>query len=320
MTEHRVGLVYPLDDEPTAKLLSDSVTVVVPENDGPEAMTRLLAEVDAVIMRSPAKIDREQIAESPGLRIIAGLGAGTDTVDLDAAADHRVRIVNASGVSPETIGEYVIAAMSLARRGLFRANYALRTGENFEWKKRTAYRGRQVTGCTLGVVGFGHIGKAAARMAQAAFNVRVLAYDPVVTIDDPSVRQVHDLNELMRESDVVSMHTPLLPSTRKLIGAEHLRLLGRDGVFINISRGGVVDQDALLDALENGTLGNAVLDVYDPEPPSDETLARLTALPGVFLTPHLGGQTFEAHAARERSVVEQVLAALGSESTGTGGR
>jgi len=171
--------------------------------------------------------------------------------------------------------------------------------------------GREVSGKTLGVVGFGHLGREVARRAKAGWDLRVLAYDPIVdqaAFDDAGVERQTDLHTLLAESDFVTVHVPLMDATRGLIGRAELEAMKPEAIFVNASRGAVVDEQALIEVMQAGGIAAAAVDVWDPEPPSPDH--PLFQLDNVFVTPHMAGVTAESRAAGAKQVADTVLSAL----------
>jgi len=191
------------------------------------------------------------------------------------------------------------------------AYFSTRAVEAGTWPRQMLSQGREASGKALGLVGFGSIGRLTARKA-AALGMRVLGYDPVVRPDDPAWRehgaQHRDLNALLAESDVVSLHVPLTPQTRGLLGAERLSRMKRDAVLVNTARGGIVDEAALASMLRDGRLGGAALDVFDREPLAAGS--PLAGAPRLVLTPHIAGVTVEANERVSALIAERVAAAL----------
>jgi phosphoglycerate dehydrogenase-like enzyme len=220
-------------------------------------------------------------------------------------------VLSAPGLNARAVAEYVLAVMIGASRRLDAAFGYLPVAHP-EWIARMAVlRGRELGGQTLGIVGFGHVGRAVAAMTRGGLGMRVVAYDPFVRADPALVdAQCESLPELLTQSRVVSMHVPLTELTRAMIGAAELELLGPDGLLINTARGPVVDAPAVADALTRGRLWAAALDVYDVEPPDPALIAQLRMAPHLVLTPHIAGISHEAGAALAWRSVHDLLAAL----------
>jgi (S)-sulfolactate dehydrogenase len=259
-----------------------------------------------LVVRNRCRVDAALLeAAGPSLRVVGRLGAGLDNVDLSACAAAGVRVVFARGANADAVCEYVFAALLHLFRGLAEAAAAVRGGS---WP-REAYSGREMGGRTLGVVGLGEVGRRLATRA-AAFHMRVVGCDPLVPPERLRGVPVDalDLDGVLAASDVVSLHLPLLPDTRHLIGARALRRMRRGAILVNAARGGIVDEEALAEAVRSGRLGGAALDVREQEPPPQPD--ALAGLPGVLLTPHIAGITAESQARVCAMVVADVLAVL----------
>lgn len=284
MTSWLTWVPRPIDDAACERLREvGEVAVGVPWEE-------VAGRVDAVLLRS-ARMDRAQIEAAPRLRIIARHGAGYDTVDLAAARERGVAVTVTADANAVSVAEHTLALILAVVRRVAAADAGVRQGR---WDQaRRAAVGQELDGKALGLVGFGRIGRRVARMA-AAFDMTVMATDQDAHVE----RAAHDLGvrlvglpELLATSDVISLHVPLLPATRRLIDARALATVRRGAVLVNTSRGGLVDESALVDALDRGLLSGAGLDVFDEEPlAAGSPLLRAD----VTLTPHCGGQTVEA--------------------------
>ncbi|MBS1672356.1 MAG: phosphoglycerate dehydrogenase [Actinobacteria bacterium] len=276
-----------------------------------EALFAALADADAVLIRSATKIDAEALSHAPVLKVVARAGVGLDNVDIKAATAAGVMVVNAPTSNIVSAAELTVGhILSLARR-IPAAHASLSAGQ---WK-RSSYTGAELFEKTVGIVGLGRIGAlVAARLA--AFDMRVVAYDPYVT----SARaqqlgvQLLSLEELVAESDFLTIHMPKTPETTGMIGAAQFSAMKPTAYVVNVARGGLIDEDALLVALQNGEIAGAGLDVFTSEPPAEGSTARaLTALPNVVVTPHLGASTDEAQEKAGVSVARSVRLALGGD-------
>ncbi|GAB6857387.1 phosphoglycerate dehydrogenase [Microbacterium xylanilyticum] len=276
-----------------------------------EALFAALADADAVLIRSATRIDAEALSHAPVLKVVARAGVGLDNVDIKAATAAGVMVVNAPTSNIVSAAELTVGhILSLARR-VPAAHASLSAGE---WK-RSSFTGTELFEKTVGIVGLGRIGAlVAARLA--AFDMRVVAYDPYVT----SARaqqlgvQLLSLEELVAESDFLTIHMPKTPETTGMIGAEQFRAMKPTAYVVNVARGGLIDEEALLVALQNGEIAGAGLDVFTTEPPAEGSTARaLTALPNVVVTPHLGASTDEAQEKAGVSVARSVRLALGGD-------
>jgi D-3-phosphoglycerate dehydrogenase len=265
-----------------------------------EALAEFLRGHDRAVIALES-VDAALLDALPGLRVISKYGVGLDSLDLDALEARGVRLGWTGGVNRRSVAELVIgSAISL----LHRVPIAAQEVKDGVWRQTV---GRQLTGRTVGIIGCGHVGKEVARLARA-FDCRVLAHD---ILDFPefyrerSVTPV-SLEAALREPDVVTVHLPLDASTRRMLSAERLALLRPDAVFVNMARGGIVDEAALCGLLAAGRLWGAAVDVFEVEPPVERALI---ALPNVIATPHIGGSTEEAILAMGRAAIAGLDAA-----------
>ncbi|MFN8108034.1 MAG: phosphoglycerate dehydrogenase [Nocardioidaceae bacterium] len=266
-----------------------------------------LPEAEAILIRSATKMDEEAIAVASRLRVIARAGVGLDNVDVPVATQYGVMVVNAPTSNITSAAELAVALMLAAARHISPAHAALRQGQ---WK-RSKYTGVEVVDKTVGIIGLGRIGFLVAQRL-AAFGVNLIAYDPYVQAGRAAqmgVRMV-TLEELMAEADFISVHLPKTPETVGLIGARELAMAKPALVLVNAARGGIVDEQALYDALSTGQIGAAGLDVYDTEPCTDSPLFTLD---NVVATPHLGASTDEAQEKAGVAVAESVRLAMAGE-------
>jgi phosphoglycerate dehydrogenase-like enzyme len=261
--------------------------------------------VAAIVSTDP--FDAAVLAASPGLRVIARVGVGVDSIDIDAATAQGVAVTITPGANEATVADHTVALMLAALRRIREHDAAVRQGH---WNRTGPHTPWLLSGGTVGLVGFGQIGRTVA-VRLRGFDVRVLVSDPVEP-GDAAVESV-SLDALLAASDVVSLHAPLLPTTRGLIGARELALMRPTAVLVNTARGGIVDEDALADALERGRLRAAALDVFEHEPPR---ASRLLALPNVVLSPHNAGlsiPSIEEMTRRATGSVIEVLRGLAPE-------
>ena len=266
-----------------------------------------LPGADAVLIRSATQMDPEAIAAGKQLKVIARAGVGLDNVDVKAATQAGVMVVNAPTSNIVSAAELAVALLLSAARNIVPANLALKNGE---WK-RSKYNGVELSEKTVGIVGLGRIGVLVAQRLSA-FGVKLIAYDPYVQparAAQIGVRLV-PLDELMRESDFITVHLPKTAETAGLIGEEQLKLAKPTMYLINAARGGIVDEDALYRAISEGRVAGAGLDVYSKEPCTDSPLFGLET---VVATPHLGASTDEAQEKAGISVAKSVRLALAGE-------
>ena len=258
-----------------------------------------------VIVRSRTTITKEMIEKADNCKIIARVGVGLDNVDQDAAKIKNIRVINAVEGAMNAVAELVLGLMLSLARQTGRGDRAIR---NDQWLKKEL-KGTELRGKYLGIIGLGNIGKRLGRLARA-LNMNVIGYD-VMPIDEEFAKEVGlmkaDLNTLLQSSDYISIHVPLLDSTYHLLDAEKMSTMKKTAKIINTSRGGVVDEDALYNALKNGTLGGAALDVFEKEPLIGTKLAELD---NVILTPHIGAQTKEAQSLAANVIAEKIIQIL----------
>jgi glyoxylate reductase len=271
-----------------------------------DELVRLASGVDAIVCLLNDRIDADVLAAgAPRLKVVANVAVGYDNIDLEAAAEHGIVVCNTPGVLDETTADLAFLLILAAARRAWEAESELRAGKWPGWDIGQ-YLGREVHGGVLGVVGFGRIGQAVARRA-AGFGMEVLHH---TRRDTGRAGWRGDLDRLLAECDIVTLHVPLTNETRHLIDARRLRLMKRDAVLVNTSRGPVVDEEALADALDDGVIFAAGLDVYEREP---EVHPRLLASPRAVLLPHIGSASLATRTRMAQVAAENVRAVLAGE-------
>jgi (S)-sulfolactate dehydrogenase len=268
----------------------------------------LLADAEALIVRNRTQVNAELLARSPKLRVVGRLGVGLDNIDVDACRSRGIEVIPATGANAQAVAEYVVCTAMMLLRGAYLSSADVAAGR---WPRAELGNGRETAGKTLGIVGFGNIGRLTARLAQG-LGMRVVATDAMLSADDAVWRQTnvarHELDDVLAEADAVTLHVPLTPGTRNLLDAARLRRMKRGAVLINTSRGGIIDEAALAAALREGTLGGAALDVFADEPL--KAGSSLVDVPRLILTPHVAGLTAEANDRVSSLIAERVAAAL----------
>lgn len=260
-----------------------------------------LHSYNALLVRSATKVTEEVIAKMPNLKIIARAGVGVDNIDIAAATKHGIIVVNAPSGNTISTAEHTFAMMMALARNICQANNSLKGGE---WN-RAAFRGTELKGKTLGIIGFGRIGSEIAKRAKA-FEMVVLTYDPFLTKDRAEklgIKQV-DLDELLPNSDIITVHTPLTKETKGLLNMENFKNTKPGVMVINCARGGIIDEDALKHYLDIGHVAGAALDVFSDEPPQNVELINMEH---VIVTPHIAASTKEAQLNVAFIVAEEVL-------------
>ncbi len=274
----------------------------------PEELLEKIGDYDGLIIRSATKVTAEVIERADNLKAVGRAGIGVDNIDVEAATKRGILVANAPESNTIAAGEHTLGLMLAAARRIPAADNSLRGGE---WK-RSAYKGVEVAEKTLGLVGLGHVGTIVARGALG-MRMRVLAYDPYVSADrmrSMNVERAESVDEVLERSDFVSLHVPRTPQTTDLIDAAALEKMKPSAYLINVARGGIVNETALYNALKEGTIAGAALDVFQEEPTTD---SPLFSLPNVVITPHLGASTVEAQDRAGITAAEQVASALRGE-------
>ncbi len=273
-----------------------------------DALVEALDGCAALLVRSATKVTADVLERAGSLRVVVRAGTGLDNVDAAAAERLGIRVFNTPAANAVSVAELVFALLLAFERHVVAAATDTRGGG---WEK-SRFAGRELAGRTLGLVGFGRIGREVADRAHA-FGLRVLAHDPALAAWPAGYERVESrsLEALLPESNVLSLHVPLTEATRGMIGAAELARLPKDAIVVNCSRGGTVDERALHEALVAGTIRGACLDVFEREPPAD---SPLLALPNVLALPHLGASTREAQTragAEAARIAIEALATLG---------
>jgi (S)-sulfolactate dehydrogenase len=263
-----------------------------------------LAQAHALIVRNRTQVDRELLAGATSLQAVGRLGVGLDNIDVDLCRSKGVAVIPAVGANALAVAEYVVAVSMLLLRGFLFSSTAVADGQ---WPRAQLSSGSESAGKTLGIVGFGSVGQTVGNLARAV-DMRVIAYDPVL---DPAhaawrtVRRYDDLDALCRDADIVTLHVPLTRDNTHLVDARRLALMKKSAVLINTARGGVVDEQALAQALRSNALAGAAMDVFEQEPL--EAGSALANCPNLVLTPHIAGVTQESNV-RVSSLIAQRIA------------
>jgi len=271
----------------------------------PEQIAEKIGNYEVVVVRSRTKITKDLIQRADKCKVIARVGVGLDNIDQEAAKEKNIRVINAVEGAMNAVAELVVGLMLSLAREIPRADREVRNGN---WIKKELM-GTELRGKYLGIVGLGNIGKRLGRLAKS-FNMNIIGFD-VMPIDEEFSKEVGlmkaDLGTLLASADYVSLHVPLLDSTKHMINAEKITTMKSTARIINTSRGGVIDEDALYDALKNGNLGGAALDVFEIEP---ATSNKLRELPNFISTPHMGAQTKEAQSLAANVIAEKIIQIL----------
>lgn len=274
----------------------------------PEELLKAIPAYDALLVRSETKVTKAVLGVADNLKVVGRAGVGVDNIDVPAAKERGVAVVNAPMAATNAVAELTLAHMLSVARQLPRADRSTREGK---WEKK-GLMGVELSGRTLGLLGVGRIGGRVAELARA-FGMRIAVFDPYVSPErarELGAIQARSAEDLVAESDFVSVHVPLTPETKHVVNAELLSKFKRGAFLLNCSRGGIVDEKALFEAVSSGQLGGAALDTFETEPLKETPLATL---PNVHFTPHLGASTQEAQAKAGLMVAEQVRKVLAGE-------
>jgi phosphoglycerate dehydrogenase-like enzyme len=268
-----------------------------------EVISFMRPAVAGIVSTDP--FDRGVFAECPRLRVLARVGVGVDTIDLDAATEAGVAVSTTPGLNGDTVADHTLALMLAGVRRIIENDASVRRGE---WDRGGRHLGSTLSGRTVGLIGLGAIGRAVSRRLSG-FGVRVLGYD-IAPVEIDGVLRV-ELHELLRESDLVSLHVPLTSENQRMIGKTEIALMRPTAILVNTSRGRLVDEDALFEALRDGRLAAAGVDVFEREPPAG---SRLLELANVVLSPHIGGIGAAAQQAMLEMAVASVVAVVAGEA------
>jgi glyoxylate reductase len=309
----KVFITARIPEEVLARITREH-SVETYDQDKPIERSRMLEAVqnkDGLLCTITDRIDKEVLERAPGLKVIANNGVGFDHIDIEAASARKIPVTNTPGVLTDETADLTFALMLSNARRIVEGDRMTRTGE-FKYWAPLHFLGWKVNGKTLGIVGFGRIGQAVAKRARG-FDMKVVYFDSSRL--DPS--QEKNLNvsfmpfdELLREADFVTLHVSLNPSTRRLMGKREFDIMKPSACLINTSRGPVVDEKALVEALQKGRIGGAGLDVYENEPQLSPGLAELN---NVILLPHVGSATIETRTKMASMAADNLLAGLRGE-------
>ncbi|MCB7305153.1 hydroxyacid dehydrogenase [Bariatricus massiliensis] len=272
------------------KMLEGKADIYVADNQDPNNYLNEMREADALIVRI-AKCDGHVIENSPNLKVIGRTGVGYDTVDVKTASAHGIPVVITPGANNRSVAEHAVAMMFALSKNLIEGQTELCAGN---WEIRGAKKAFELEGKTIGILGLGAIGRETAKICSGC-GMKIAAYDPFMTrnqVEDCGAVFYEDYRELLRDSDVVSIHVPLTEQTKNMISGEELKLMKKTALLINCSRGGIIDEDQLVQALKNGIIAGAGTDVFCNEPPkADDPMLNC---PNLIVSPHSAAQTREA--------------------------
>ena len=271
-----------------------------------DELIEMVGNYDALVVRSQTNVTEDVLSQAGKLKVVARAGVGLDNIDLEGTERRKINVINSPEASSNAVAELVIGFMfSLARR-IPEADASMKRGEWIKGK----LKGSEISGKTLGIIGFGRIGYLVAKKAKAC-GMKVLTYDVIIEklmgyVEEADAEAV-TLERLLSSSDYITVHVPLLPQTRHMIGRVEMEMMKTSAFLINAARGAVIDEEALSEALTRGKLAGAALDVFEEEPPAD---SKLTGLMNVVCTPHIGAATEEAQRANSTIIAEKLIKLL----------
>ena len=295
-------LVADAINEKGIENLKEVAEVVVDTSITPEELVKTIGEYNAIIVRSRTKVTKEVIDNADNLQIIARAGVGVDNIDLDAATEKGIMVVNSPESTSITVAEHTMGLLLSMARKLTIADKSVKEGK---WEKKK-FMGVELRNKTLGVIGMGRIGSQVVNRCKA-FEMDAVAYDPYLPEEVATQMGVEltDLETVLKKADFITIHVPLTPETKHLISYDEFEIMKDEAFITNCARGGIIDEEALYDALKNGKIGGAALDVYEEEPPAEDS--KLFELDNIVLTPHIAASTKEAQRDAAIIVADEII-------------
>jgi len=309
----KILLSEPID-QAGIKLLEGMVHIIVSPNPSDESIRKLVPDADGMIVRTATQVTRETIKEAPHLKVISRTGGGLNNVDVEAATDFGVVVCGVKGVQDRSVAEHTVALMCVLAKHMFFLDKETRKGH---FNSRFEYRPIDLAGKQVGLIGLGRIGRLVAQICRSGFNMEVTAFDPYLSpeaSEDENVQFSGDMSHVVGIADILSIHVPFTEKTRGLIGMDQFSLMKPTALLINTSRGEIVNEDALIEALRQGLIAGAGLDVFEEEPPNSGN--PLFGLENVIVTPHSAALTRDTVSKLAEGAAENVLRVLeGKEPT-----
>jgi D-3-phosphoglycerate dehydrogenase len=306
MTEYNILIADGLEENGQA-ILRSSANIDNQTGISSDVLLGIIKNYDALLVRSRTKVSAQVFEAAPQLKVVGRVGVGVDSIDLDSAKAHGVTVVNAPTSTSLAVAELTLGMMLALAREIPRADAGMKQGQ---WLKKEL-SGSELLGKTLGVIGMGRIGAEVGKRSSA-FGMSVLGYDPLIPPEEITRRGAEpvELDDLYARSDYISLHLPLTDETRSMLDEQAFSRMKRGVRVVCAARGGIIDEAALLAALESGQVAGAALDVFASEPPGASDLVKH---PKVIATPHVGAQTAEAQSRAAEDIANEVLAALNGE-------
>lgn len=286
-----------MENEYIEQMRSAGLTVDVRDDISPEELLTVLPNYDGMVVRSRTKVRKNLIDACPNLKVIVRGGVGLDTIDYEYAESKNIKVMNTPLASSASVAELAIGYMFMLARSLYKASASMKTET---WDKKS-FEGDEIGGKILGLIGIGNIGKEVAKRANA-LGMTVVAYDPYVK-EVEGIKLI-SLDELLAQADYISLHLPKTNESANMISTSQFAKMKNGVRIINCARGGIIDENAMYDALVNGKVSGAALDVFNEEPPTDWKLAKLE---NVIASPHIGAATKEAQARVGAEVAEKLI-------------
>ena len=301
----KVLICDPIDEEGIQKLQKAGFTVEAKPTISSEELLKTVHDYDVLIVRSRTKVTKEVIEAGKSLKLVGRAGAGLDNIDVETAEKRGIKILNTPEAPAEAVAELTLGLMLALARNIPSADKAMKEGK---WTKKELI-GWELKGKTLGTIGLGNIGERVAKLARA-LGMKILINKrtpPEQSLLKELEAEFVPMSELLKRSDIVTVHIPYNPQTHHMVGEKEFQLMKKGAYLINTSRGAIVDEKALLRTMESSRLGGAALDVYEIEPPIDRTLM---SLPNVVCTPHIGAQTEETQKTASLLLAEKIIGSL----------
>jgi D-3-phosphoglycerate dehydrogenase len=293
-------LVLDNVDKSAVKILEDKFEVDVKNNLSTQDLEEIIPNYDAVVVRSQTKVTKDIIEKGINLKIIARAGVGLDNIDVNAAKEKNIKVINSPSGNTISAAEHTLGLIFSISRNISFADKSMKEGK---WE-RSKFIGNELNKKTLGIIGFGKIGSHLAKICKA-IGMNILAYDPYIkTLNDEQIKLV-SFDDVIKNSDFISLHLPLTTETKNLINLDTMKNMKNSAVIINCSRGGIVNEDDLYIALNENIIKAAALDVFENEPLKDSKLIELGNK--ILLTPHLGASTYEAQINVAIDVANQII-------------
>lgn len=314
MTKPKVLQILSMYHEAGEEILQKGAEVIRTDRIDTEHLCELAADVDAIVLRAPARITREIMDAAIRVKVISGAGVGLDNIDVSYATTKRIPILHAPSVNSVSTAEHAVTLLMALGKSLLPFHAQMSQGN---YNSRTQLKTYELKGKRVGIVGFGSIAKEVARRVKLGLDMDVIVWVREYDKNKHGLAEqlglaiTTDLDEVFATSDFISLHIPLQEQTRGIINQHHFSLMKQTAYLINTARGGVVNQEDLYDALKNRTIAGAGLDVFDPEPPQPDW--PLLSLPNVLVTPHVGGTTVECNCIMATTVAQNVLRMLRGE-------